>query len=419
MTESSSKTCVPWVLVAGGFHNHGGMDKANAALAKYLLQQNTTLNIVAHRVDSFFYEHPHVRVRLVAKPAGSFLLGGFLLNYYGRVIARRSLLENPSTRVVVNGGNCVWPGVNWVHYVHHAWCSQKTRGRLWFKQSVGNAVDRQFEKVSIQSAKIVLANSNRTRNDILRYLHVNPDRVHTVYLGSESTTAPAKPEERAAARRWLNEPENVPIVVFVGALGVDNRKGFDLLWSAWRHLCSRPGWDAILIVAGDGSGLATWKSKVEQSGLQNRVRFLGSTDRIAELLAAADLLVSPVRYEAYGLNVQEAICRGVPSLVSRDAGIAERYPDNLAPMLLADPNEVEDLIRKLLMWRANIPYWREQFEPLGAKLRNYSWADMASRIVSVVENDRTQCNEIVPESMIFDPQSWEHSTSVHSGHPIG
>ena len=41
------------------------------------------------------------------------------------------------------------------------------------------------------------------------------------------------------------------------------------------------------------------------------------------VLAACDALVSPTRYEAYGLAVHEALARGLPALVSRSAGIAD------------------------------------------------------------------------------------------------
>ena len=29
--------------------------------------------------------------------------------------------RDPLARVVVNGGNCAWPDINWVHAVHAAW----------------------------------------------------------------------------------------------------------------------------------------------------------------------------------------------------------------------------------------------------------------------------------------------------------
>ena len=42
----------PWVLIAGGFHPRGGMDRANAALARYLGDREAQLYLVAHQVDS-------------------------------------------------------------------------------------------------------------------------------------------------------------------------------------------------------------------------------------------------------------------------------------------------------------------------------------------------------------------------------
>jgi glycosyltransferase involved in cell wall biosynthesis len=406
-----------WVLVAGGFHRSGGMDRANAALAEYLLQERNSLSLVAHRVDSFFSEHPSVRVHLVRKPANSFLLGGFLLNRRGQLVARQAMNE-PRTQVLVNGGNCLWPGVNWVHFVHHAWSSE-ARGLFRLKVRINGAIDRYYERHAIRKAIIVLANSNRTRSDLIQHLRLDPARVHTVYLGTDSSWGPASASDRLAARKWLYLCPEKPLVVFIGALGGDNRKGFDVLWSAWRYLSSRGGeWDADLVVAGDGAALSRWKSEVAKAGLDGRVRFLGATDRIKELLAAADLLVSPVRYEAYGLNVQEAICRGVPALVSSCAGVAERYTDALVPMLLSDPNDVEDLVRKLLLWRSNPLYCKQQFEPLGARLRRYTWADMAAQIVSIVETMRPTLDKIVPNNIISGPQGSQHS-SARYGNSIG
>ena len=59
---------------------------------------------------------------------------------------------------------------------------------------------------------------------------------------------------------------------------------------------------------------------------------LGYCRDVVDLMAAADLLVHPARYEAYGLAVHEALCCGVPVIVSSAAGIAERMPANLADL---------------------------------------------------------------------------------------
>ena len=102
-----------------------------------------------------------------------------------------------------------------------------------------------------------------------------------------------------------------------------------------------------------------------------------------ELLPAADLLVSFFRYEAFGLNVQEAICRSIPAIVSESAGIAELYPSDLRFALLKDPESTAELVGMLKAWRESIPRWRDSFVPFSNKLRSYTWSDMARRIVEM------------------------------------
>jgi len=122
-----------------------------------------------------------------------------------------------------------------------------------------------------------------------------------------------------------------------------------------------------------------------RSGLGERVKFIGFSERIGDLLAAADLLVSPARYESYGLNVHEALCCGVPAIVSASAGVAERYSPELSPLLLPNCEDAADLAARMLSWRRDMGTWRERLQPTMSKLRRYTWHEMASRMVNLVE----------------------------------
>jgi glycosyltransferase involved in cell wall biosynthesis len=148
------------------------------------------------------------------------------------------------------------------------------------------------------------------------------------------------------------------------------------------------GWDAYLVVAGSGRTLPDWRRTAARSGFGGRVKFLGFTPKVFDVLAASDLLVSPARYESYGLNVQEALCCGVPAIVSASAGVAERYSSELSPLLLPDPEDACDLATRMLRWRQDMAGWRMRLNPTMQTLRSYSWNDMASRIVNLVESSK-------------------------------
>ncbi len=376
----------PWVIVAAGLHQKGGMDKANLALADYLLEREIPVHVVTHSVDPSLEQHPLTKVHLVPRPMQSFFLGEFALEARGKKVARRVLRDYPLAQVVVNGGNCVWPGINWAHYVHHAWAGPK-RGPFAYRVKDALAANRarRTERAAFQRAKLIISNSKRTTQELVKYFKVDPDRVYTVYLGSDPAWGLISPEERAAARKLLQVGETRSLAVFVGALGHDDRKGFDVLFRAWQTLCSRPDWDVDLMVAGSGPTLPLWQAKVNQSGLGQRIRLLGFTEQVKSVLAAADLLISPVRYESYGLNVQEAICRGVPAMVSASAGVAEQYETAFAPLLIPDPENGGDLVQRLLAWRLNREQWRARFQPFGDRLRSRTWRDTAADFVSIVE----------------------------------
>jgi glycosyltransferase involved in cell wall biosynthesis len=285
--------------------------------------------------------------------------------------------------VVVNGGNCRFADVNWVHYVHAAYqpelCGTGVR-RL--KRRVERELDLRAERAATRVARLVVCNSERTRRDVIERLGVRPERTTVVYYGNDSARYhPPTESDRADLRLQLGLVPEVPIFVFVGALG-DRRKGFDTLFEAWRLLISSGSWDAMLLVVGSGTELPKWERLSRDAGLNRTVRFLGFRKDVPDLLRAADVLVSPTRYEAYGLGVQEALCCGLPALVTGDAGVAERYPAELADLLLPDPDDAGDLACRLRRVRDELPGTRARVRALSNRLRIHSWDDMARELVA-------------------------------------
>lgn len=360
------------------------MDRANWALASYLAKQDVETHLVAYRVDEELTKQPNIVVHRVARPLNSFFLGEPLLDLAGRMWARR--LSSSSLRVVVNGGNCLWGDANWVHYVHAAWPSATNPNAVRrAKIALAHRFAAWREKAALGSARVILANSNRTKRDISGNLCIPANRISTIYYGTDATVfRPASEPEREQLRKRLKVDRKRPLLAFIGGLGND-RKGFDTVFSAWKQLCSRPSWDADLVVVGCGSELSYWKAQAKQKSIGSRIQFLGFRDDVPDILRACDAFVAPTRYEAFGLAAQEALCCGLVVFVSRSAGVAERFPADLHDLLLDDPGNVGVLVEKLLQWRADIPSYRSRIRPLSEQLRSCSWDDMASKIVAAMD----------------------------------
>ena len=371
-----------WVLIAGDFTPLGGMDRANYALASALASGGEgDIDLVAHRVWPDLERAGAVRVHQVRRPFGSHLLGAPLLASAGERHARR---RGRSAAVVANGGNADAGDVVWVHYLHAAHEPSAHGLRQSLQVPAAHRYYLARERRALTRARLIVCNSRRTASDIADRYRIDASRLRVVYYGSDAREfAPVAHADRAAARRALGWPAERPIVLFVGALA-DRRKGFDRLFEAWRRLARDRSWDAELAVAGHGSELAAWRRRAEAAGLAGRIRFLGFRRDVAAVLAASDVLVHPARYEAYGLGVHEAICRGLPAIVSARAGVAETYPADLRDLLIDDVEDPDEIAGRLQTWRRDMPGAAARVRALSARLGGRSWRDMSAEFVQAV-----------------------------------
>jgi len=364
-----------WLLVSGDFTPYGGMDMANVALASYLARGD--VHLVSHRVSPELAALPGVRVHTVPRPLGIHRLGEPMLRATAQRIQRS--LASQDLRTVANGGNADLGDLNWVHYVHAAFeppavgLGNRLRVRWNHKRYVAE------ERQALEHARLIVCNSNRTADDVVKLIGVARDRTRVVYYGIDPVTfGRVQAAEREASRRALGLPPARRLALFVGALG-DRRKGFDTVFDAWRNLCGRADWDVDLVVAGTGAELDSWKARTARELPEGRMRFLGFRRDMPAVFAACDVLIHPARYEAYGLAVHEALCRGLPSLVTASAGVAERYPANLSQLLLQDPASVTELTARLSAWREDAGI-TERVAEFASRLRSRTWEHMAREI---------------------------------------
>jgi glycosyltransferase involved in cell wall biosynthesis len=371
------------VIVAGDFVRTGGMDAANHALAAYLARSGTETHLVAHRVADDLVALPSLRFHPVPRPLGSHTLGFPLLDRAGRRVAKS--LANRRPVVLANGGNCRAGNAAWLHYVHAAYAPQvagQPVRRMLASASRSRAL--RDERTVVQGARVTISNSALTQRHAVDLLGANPDSAYFVHYGTDPDRfRPPSMDERAEARAALGWMDDAPVVCFIGALG-DRRKGFDTLFDAWTRLCADGDWDARLAVVGAGGELEAWRRRAADAELIDRIHFLGFQSEVRRVLWAADAMAAPTRYEAFGLAVQEALCCGLPSIVSANAGVAERIPQSMHALLLRDPDDAAELAARLRAWRGSIHIHRDAALALSAELRSRTWDDMAALVETII-----------------------------------
>jgi glycosyltransferase involved in cell wall biosynthesis len=372
-----------WLLVSGDFTTFGGMDTANHALASYLARHSGTdgeVHLVSHRVSADLSAMPSIRVHAVPRPLGAHRFGEPLVRFTAGRWQRR--LSSRGVRTVANGGNADAGDLNWVHYVHAAFKPEAAGALNRLRTASKHRRYLADERAALSRARVIVCNSKRTADDVVRHAGVAPERTRVVYYGIDPRAFGLVDRgQREAARRSLGFAPERKLALFAGALG-DRRKGFDTVFDAWRTVCRRPDWDVDLIVVGTGAELPAWQARAERELPEGRLRFLGFRRDMPAIMAASELLIHPARYEAYGLAVHEALCRGIPALVSGSAGVAERYPQDLSALLIQDPESAGELGARLVAWRDDSQIG-SRVAALASELLTRTWDHMARDIAAL------------------------------------
>ena len=117
---------------------------------------------------------------------------------------------------------------------------------------------------------------------------------------------------------------------FLYAARIEKAKGFDILARAFRKfIAENEGWK--LVVAGRPCGFYAfrWKLFCHRTLPKGSVKFLGQSDRVAELMRGSAATVVPSRYEAFGFTTAEAMLQGC-TVIGRDtAGTKEQFDNGL------------------------------------------------------------------------------------------
>jgi glycosyltransferase involved in cell wall biosynthesis len=335
------------------------------------------VTLVGHEIDPDLRSKAAKAVS-IPRPLGSAFLGERVLE---RAAVREKARLPADTVFVGNAGNCPDANVSWVHFVHAAWPGEledpPLRVRASHRLRKLDALHR--ERRALDSARVVVANSERTKTDLIRLLGVAASKIHSIYFGADRDGA-------LAPQRGPTSHERA--ILFVGALGWDRRKGLDIALRAFAELSGRGGFDRRFVVAGGGT-TAPWESLAADLGISERVRFVNFVDRVPQLMSQADLLISPSRYESYGLAIQESFCAGLPALVlANRTGFMERLGAAADEFSVQneDPSSWAMRIEQAL---ANLPALRERARVLGEQILARSWDAFARDFIEVAESGAT------------------------------
>ena len=186
-------------------------------------------------------------------------------------------------------------------------------------------------RAGIRTAAAVTGCSAFTLDDAVARFGLVPGRGSVVFNGvSLGSPSPVGPPPDLPAPMG-----GVPYVLALGR--VVPKKGFDLLLAGYAAM--DPGLrSADLVIGGTGAALEGLQAQAEDSGIADRVHFVGrlSREQVAAAMAGARAFVMPSRLEPFGIVVLEGWRAGTAVVATARGGPPEFVHDGVDG-LLVDP----------------------------------------------------------------------------------
>lgn len=234
------------------------------------------------------------------------------------------------------------------------------------------------KKELIERAEAIIAISESTKNDIIKFTNVDSDRISVVYLGNPFEYLDQSHQVKNNFEHPILEK---PYILFVG-----NRNGYKNFIFFIKSVAKLLKKDENLRIycAGGGPFTPHELKILAELNIFSKVRFVKTNDLIMKhLYENAQAFIFPSLYEGFGLPILEAFSCGCPALLSNSSSLSEVGADAACYF---DPNDPESLIQSIETVLSDDHYREKLIRKGFERLKLFSWENTAHGTKKVYDN---------------------------------
>ncbi len=362
-------------LVTHRFMRDEGQGRIQYELARYLARKGYVINLFAIEAESDIVDLNNVSFYRIPIPN----LPHIIKDLFFMLLINIKLSGKSYDVLHITGTVILHPyHINNCQFCHSAW--KKIEKSVCYETGVKGLYHRFFtslnsnlEKVVYGKHGIITAASNKIRNELIKYLDVDKEKIHIVYNGvnTDEFTATGRDMCRKRLLDELGLSNEDILVLFIGDLRV-KRKGAEFLLEAFRKIKDER---IKLLLIGPQRG-RHYVRYIKRYGLQKRVIPMGFRKDTAALYRASDIFVFPSLYEACSIAVLEAMASGLPCIVSKETGTAEVMENGVDGIILKNPKNAFEISQKIKILAENYEIRKRIGENARKKALQYRWERM-------------------------------------------
>jgi len=241
---------------------------------------------------------------------------------------------------------------------------------------------KSWSSYGIKNAKKIIAISNSTKNDIIKYYRVKENKIEIIYPGYDKDRYYYDLDSSIVQKTLDKYKIKKPYILFVGT--IQPRKNLSGLIEAF-NILNKSIKDINLVIAGKTGWL--YKdiiSKIHQNK-EGNILLTGFVDNndLPYLYKGALCYVLPSLYEGFGIPVLEAMAVGCPVIVSNNSSLPEIVEDG---GILINPEKKESITDGLYNIINMDNKTKESLINKGlTRVKKFSWENCLERIQNVIK----------------------------------
>ena len=239
-----------------------------------------------------------------------------------------------------------------------------------------------FTDICKHQADAVIAVSNATKKDVVKYMNIPPKKVHVIYEGANSDFTT---ERNESSITQTMEKYHIDSDYILCLSTVEPRKNMLRTIQAFEQCAQRPGWNYKLVIVGkSGWNNGEIYDYVQTHDVRRHVIFTGyvTDEEVRDIYANASLFVYASLCEGFGIPILEAMQSGIPVITSNLSSMPEVAGDACE---LIDPYDTDE-IRNAMIRVLSSEERRQTMRQRGIRqAAQFSWDQCAQEVLQVIQ----------------------------------
>ena len=268
--------------------------------------------------------------------------------------------------------------------IHAAWVDRIKNISPWYKK-IWLDIDPYHQRI-IQIEKemsednnlFYVANSELVKKELSEYYKVPKSRIRVIENGIDiKSFHPASASKKESSKKKLALDPTLPVVLFVGS-GFERKGAFELV-EAIKLL---PKFQAIIV------GQDKKIQQLRDLSQGQKILITGPQNNMQKYLDASDIFCLPSLYDSFPNAALEALCCGLPIVLTKNVGLAPYIEKNLAGVICSkDKHSIADALMQA--WKKRKLFSKNALKIIKAfdiKIKNKEWFNLYSELLSKKKN---------------------------------